>query len=333
MLTVSSLLVLIQSITGTMPDITYYPQKRYIEKNLAPESSLTKADFAALALAQRRAVETGVLTPELAKQMIPMAITEGWSANHGVREDLMLYASPQNIERFKKMGLTIAQEHEVLSAANGTSFTMGRSSMMNDQATPSLMERIKGKLSRGVIELLDHVEQSTRERGKEPTPVQSEWDKLVKLHRDEAHPSVIQEQADRFEQIRDGVLDARARMPAPKDDTPADLLITERKGDKYLVLNSQWTMHERPNERSEVRAARIMAAVLSEKASLKDVKSPDDAIKRYNGRGKSVEYLHGDVVPADVDVYLSKVKEAGELLKHPKNAPLSEYLNQVGALQ
>ena len=67
------------------------------------------------------------------------------------------------------------------------------------------------------------------------------------------------------------------------------------------------------------------AAILGEKAKLQGVRTPEDAVKRYNGKGKAMENADGELVPADVDVYWKKVQEARRLLTHEKNAPFYEH--------
>lgn len=74
--------------------------------------------------------------------------------------------------------------------------------------------------------------------------------------------------------------------------------------------------------------ARIMAAILAEKASLVPKGDTDAAVKRYNGKGRAIEDADGVKMQADVDVYLKKVREAREMLAHPKNKPLLDYFNQ-----
>lgn len=206
-----------------MPDIAYYPAKRYVDKNLKPERALKPYDFAAIVMAQKRAVNEGVLTPELAKYLLPMAITEGRSGNYGIRNNLSVYAKPETIERYRKMGLSIA--------------------------------------------------------------------------------------------------DATGDKPVP--DT-ADMVIVNRGKDKHLELTTD------DNGYNPAKYSRVMAATLAEKASLIDVKTPEDAVKRYNGKGRALEVADGKVQQADVNTYLSKVKEAQEMLEHPANTPLADYLNSLG---
>lgn len=73
--------------------------------------------------------------------------------------------------------------------------------------------------------------------------------------------------------------------------------------------------------------ARMMAAVLAEKAAADPTKTVDGAVKRYNGYGKSVEHDGGQYIPANVDTYLAKVKTAAAMLDHPYNKALVDHFN------
>lgn len=87
--------------------MSYYPSSRYVARNLAPEQKLTTEDIQALAKAAKTAVKNGVLTEEQAQYMLPMAMVEGRSGNYGIRQDGGFPATAANVERFKKMGLSI----------------------------------------------------------------------------------------------------------------------------------------------------------------------------------------------------------------------------------
>lgn len=86
--------------------ISYYPSSRYVINNLAPERSLSYNDVSAIAEARKQAEKTGVLKPEVAENLLPMAMVEGRTMNHGLG-NLGFYASPQSIDRFKKMGFDV----------------------------------------------------------------------------------------------------------------------------------------------------------------------------------------------------------------------------------
>jgi hypothetical protein len=55
----------------------YYPQKRYFEKNLAPEQNVTNFQLEALAQAGQEAVKNGLMTRKQADRMLPTLLTEG----------------------------------------------------------------------------------------------------------------------------------------------------------------------------------------------------------------------------------------------------------------
>lgn len=194
--------------------VPHYPSPRYVEKNLAPERTLRYRDLAALARARRQAEQQGVLPPELAEKMLPMAITEGRSGNFGVVQDGAFYAKPTTVDRFRKMGLE----------------TEGAFAPVEFRDIPG-----KGR----------HIGPSAKAIG---------------------------------------------------------------DSDAY---------------------ARIMAAILAEKAALVPKGDIDAAVKRYNGKGRAVEDADGVLQQADVDTYLAKVKAAHGMLAHPKNKQLLDYFNSV----
>ena len=192
--------------------IPHYPSQRYVEKNLAPEQSLRYRDIAALARARKQAEAAGVLAPDLAEHLLPMALVEGRSGNFGVLQNGAFYAKPQTVDRFKKMGL----ETEGAFA-------------------PLEFKDIPGK----------------------------------------------------------------GRHIGPSGKAAGD-------PDAY---------------------ARIMAAILADKAALVPKGNVDAAVKRYNGKGRAIEDSDGQLQQADVNVYLQKVKAAREMLAHPKNKNLLDYFN------
>lgn len=84
-----------------------YPSPRYVEKNLAPEKTLTYGDVRDLAEARRDAEAAGVISPELGEHMLPMAMVEGRPGNFGINDGNGFLATPASIERAKKLGLGI----------------------------------------------------------------------------------------------------------------------------------------------------------------------------------------------------------------------------------
>lgn len=55
----------------------YYPQQRYIDKNLAPEKGLPNMHLEALAAANQEALRNNLMSPKLASKMLPTILTEG----------------------------------------------------------------------------------------------------------------------------------------------------------------------------------------------------------------------------------------------------------------
>ena len=99
------------------------------------------------------------------------------------------------------------------------------------------------------------------------------------------------------------------------------------KNDKdYITTYVKGEPHIIPQPNSE-NGPYWAATLLGEKSRLKGVLGTDDAIRRYNGKGKALEDTGGQLVPADVEVYLGKVRKARELLAHPKNAAISKHFN------
>lgn len=157
------------------------------------------------------------------------------------------------------------------------------------------------------------------------------------------------ETIDRFRKMGLSVFDTTAETMKDRakggpiySDTPAsDMIIATIPGKqgKFLMMNDDTDIMANP---SPMRQARIMAAVLAEKASLKGANTVDDAVKLFNGRGKSTQTTspsmygmsgmptRGQVIPADTEVYLKKVKEAESMLSHPANAPLQQFLQETG---
>ncbi len=81
---------------------------------------------------------------------------------------------------------------------------------------------------------------------------------------------------------------------------------------------------------SPLQASPAFAAViLGEKAALKHVGGDvEKALKAYNGSGRAIEKVDGRETPADVDVYLGKVKAARRLLDHPLNEKIRTHFQR-----
>ena len=56
--------------------VPFYPQQRYIDENLAPELGMPKMQLEALAAANQEALRRGLMSPKLAKKMLPNILTE-----------------------------------------------------------------------------------------------------------------------------------------------------------------------------------------------------------------------------------------------------------------
>lgn len=85
--------------------IPYYPSKKYIEKNWAPEYVPIDA-LRSLAKAEKTAKITGVLSPALASSLLPLAMVEGRPDDYGW--NAMMYPRSQQLDQtFKKMGLSV----------------------------------------------------------------------------------------------------------------------------------------------------------------------------------------------------------------------------------
>lgn len=63
--------------------IPFYPQQRYIDKNLAPELGITAMQIEASAQANQLARKNGLMSPKLADMMLPVLLTEGASGVRG----------------------------------------------------------------------------------------------------------------------------------------------------------------------------------------------------------------------------------------------------------
>jgi len=55
----------------------FYPQQRYIDQNLAPETGMPNMHIEALAAANQEALKNGLMSPKLAAKMLPTILTEG----------------------------------------------------------------------------------------------------------------------------------------------------------------------------------------------------------------------------------------------------------------
>ena len=120
-----------------------------------------------------------------------------------------------------------------------------------------------------------------------------------------------------------GVKDTNAFYASPRFKESLRVMKLE-EGRDYQTTYVKGAKHFIPMPTDE-NGPRLAAAILGEKAKLKGVKTVEDAIKRYNGKGKATEDYYGETVPADVNVYWKKVSEAKKMLAHPHNAALVKH--------
>jgi len=104
------------------------------------------------------------------------------------------------------------------------------------------------------------------------------------------------------------------------------------EGEDYISVYLKGEKHYMPasNYKKPENSPRMAAAILGEKASVARDKgdiTAEAAIKRYNGSGSGTEDVYGQPVPADVNVYWEKVKEASQMLRHPRNAAFTKHFN------
>jgi hypothetical protein len=95
----------------------HYPSPRYVEKNLAPERTLTYGDISDLAEARKHAEKMGVLSPAVAEHILPMAMVEGHSGNFGVNQGNAFSAKPSTLKRFRDMGLQVVDKTDPAEVA------------------------------------------------------------------------------------------------------------------------------------------------------------------------------------------------------------------------
>jgi hypothetical protein len=63
--------------------VPFYPQQRYIDKNLAPELGMPASNIEALAAANQAAKQNKLMSPYLAERMLPTLLVEGASGTRG----------------------------------------------------------------------------------------------------------------------------------------------------------------------------------------------------------------------------------------------------------
>lgn len=86
--------------------LPYYPHSRYIDRNMAPEKTLTYGDVEALGSAAKLAESTGVLPAGSGPTMLAHAMVEGHPGNYGVNPN-SFPATATRLARYKNMGLSV----------------------------------------------------------------------------------------------------------------------------------------------------------------------------------------------------------------------------------
>ena len=114
--------------TDPFEPVPFSPSQRYIDEGLDQERTLSGADLASIAAAHKRAVERGVLSPQLAEHLLPMAMVEGWGSDLGVRtgkkvdidQAVGFYASQRFKHSLSEMGLEEGKDYFTYQAKDKT---------------------------------------------------------------------------------------------------------------------------------------------------------------------------------------------------------------------
>jgi hypothetical protein len=238
--------------------LPFVPAHRYIEKNLAPEQTLTYGDVAALASARRLAEEKGLITPEVGAHMLPIAMVEGRGSlgprgtgtvgaqDFGVNQGNTFYASAPSLKRFKDMGLSIT-----------------------DMTDPAVVEKQR----------YDSVEYPEL-----MTPGNYE--------RFRADPSLLEPKYFRHVTIPgpNGPMTAKVLIDAPPPVGAAVLENYPAQGkDKFLRVMGGETTEEK---------ARVMAYVLAEKHAVNKSGEAEKTVRAYNGAGPATDQYWAKVQAA-----------------------------------
>jgi hypothetical protein len=254
--------------------LPHYPASRYVEKNLAPEKTLTYGDVSAIARAQKLAEQKGVLTPEVAQHMLPMAMVEGRSGNFGILSENGFNPTPTTLKRFKDMGLSVTDWRDPAEYASRRYDVATSNGMTPDNPTGKLQFWRKATIQGPDGSQEAHV-------AFDPPPV--------------GHMMIGTSNAP----IRERFLNVAQKK------------VLLRPSGEY-------------EGNSDVNA-RMMAAILAEKAAVSADKTPAGVVKRYNGQGRALETSDGVTQQADVNEYWKKVQDAKTMLNHPKNRALLDH--------
>ena len=99
--------------------VPFSPSQKYIDERSKQEQSLTGEDIASIAAAHKRAVDKGVLSPELANFLLPMSMIEGRGSDLGVKTgkkadvdpSVGFYASQRFKNSLSEMGLEEGKDY------------------------------------------------------------------------------------------------------------------------------------------------------------------------------------------------------------------------------
>lgn len=97
----------------------FYPSQKYIQNNWAPEDVMP-GDLVALAQAQRKATDSGVLSTNLARSFLANALVENTPSYGVVNSKLGYPPSPQRDRMFLKLGLKVNRMPEGYELPTGS---------------------------------------------------------------------------------------------------------------------------------------------------------------------------------------------------------------------
>ncbi len=149
--------------TDPFEPVLFSPSQKYINEGLEQERTLTGEDIASIAAAHKRAVERGVLSPQLAEHLLPMAMVEGWGSALGVRTggkveidpDVGFYASQRFKHSLSEMGLEEGKDYFTYQAKDKTNKMQNYIQPLQGSAAMSaaiLGEKSKLKVAGGTLE-------------------------------------------------------------------------------------------------------------------------------------------------------------------------------------
>lgn len=238
--------------------VPHYPSQRYVDKNLAPEKTLTHDDVWQLAKARQTAEQKGLFGPDLGQYMLPMAMVEGRSGNFGMNSNA-IYDKPSFRKILASMGVKIKE---------------GDNTELDPNTVTATNIRPRQRVAPAEAFL-------------NPTEESTPWPRDINSH------------------IKNQVLLPTHQINHSGEESA--VWTQKTKSGNYLRNLS---------DRDDQYSARMMAALLAEKASLSPGRA-EDVVKRYNGSGPMT------------DQYLRKVQEAHGMLSHPKNDRIRSIFEQA----